>query len=278
VDLPDEIVYYLLTRNRLHFGQAQGTPFTLPLFTNHLDRQASMETAELILTGDYSTSELSDIQALLLHHCQSKHLDALSLLITEAEFISKFKIWKESTSTLPSGLHLGHYKALVSRNNADLDTDEGKLIEKQRKELISAHVAMINYSLLRSYSYSRWKNVVNVMIEKEPGNSKVHRLRVIHLYEADYNFLLQAKWRGLISHAESNDLLHPGQYGSCPPLAMKVFGKCELLLMEVIVLESRPAAWYGCITVSSSSSLRFFHISLRMARNFFCGLSCLGRL
>lgn len=216
VDLPDEIVYYLLLQNRLHFGQAHGTPFTLPLFTNRLEWKASTETAELILTGDYTNSELSDIQLLLLQHCQNQHLDALPMLVTEAEFVSKFKIWNERTSTSPSGLHLGHYKALVSWNDADLDTEEGKLIEQQRKELIKAHVAMINYLLLQSHSYSRWKNVVNVMIKKEPGNSKIHRLRVIHLYEADYNFLLQEKWCGLISHAEERNLLHPGQYGSCP--------------------------------------------------------------
>lgn len=99
----------------------------------------------------------------------------------------------------PSGLHhLGHNKALVLHNNANLKTDEGKAVEVKRMELISAYVAMINYSLKHSYSYKRWQNVVNVMIKKETGNSKVHRLCVIHIYEADYNFLLQAKWHALI--------------------------------------------------------------------------------
>jgi hypothetical protein len=214
VDLPDEIVYYLLMRNRLHFGQAHGTPFTEPTFTHHLDWAASTETAELILEGDFDTTELSDIQALLMKHCARLHQDVLPLSITEAQFISKFKLWKENTSTSPSGLHLGHYKALVLRNDADVSTEEGQAIERQRKELIAAHVAMINYALRHSYSYHRWKNVVNVMIQKEPGNSKVHRLRVIHIYEADYNFLLQAKWRDLLQHAEQHELLHPGQYGS----------------------------------------------------------------
>jgi hypothetical protein len=216
VDLPDEIVYYLLTRNRLHFGQAHGTPFTLPLLSEKIDWQASTATAELILDGEYKDSELSDLQALLIKHCQSQHVDVLPLPITEAEFVSKFRGWKEGTSTSPSGLHLGHYKALVLRHDGDPTTDEGKAIESQRKELIRAHVSMINYALRHAYSYTRWKNVVNVMIEKEPGNSKVHRLRVIHIYEADYNFLLQAKWRNMISHAETNSLLHPGQYGSRP--------------------------------------------------------------
>jgi hypothetical protein len=77
----------------------------------------------------------------------------LPLYITPAEFISKFKIWDENTSTSPSGLHLGHYKALVLRNDADLDTEEGKALESKRNDLVRAHVAMINYSLKHSYSF-----------------------------------------------------------------------------------------------------------------------------
>ena len=54
------------------------------------------------------------------------------------------------------------------------------------------------------------------MIAKDPGTPKIHRLRVIHLYEADYNLLLATKWRQGIHHAEDNNLLHPGLYGSRP--------------------------------------------------------------
>jgi hypothetical protein len=73
---------------------------------------------------------------------------------------------------------------------------------------------MINYSIPHAYSYRWWKQVVNVMIEKEPGNARVHRLCVIHIYEADYNLLLQAKWQEMICTEECNKTLHPGQYGS----------------------------------------------------------------
>ena len=51
---------------------------------------------------------------------------------------------------------------------------------------------------------------------KEPGNNKIHRLRVLHLYEADYNLLLSLKWRELLHQAEDHDLLHHGQFGSRP--------------------------------------------------------------
>jgi hypothetical protein len=233
VDLPNEIVYYLLTRNRLHFGQAHGTPLTTLQFTREINWMASTDSAELILTGDYTSDELTDLQALLLKHCQSPALDALSPQITEAEFISKFKTWNERTSTLPSGLHLGHYKVLVARNNADQSTEEGKATESQQKELIRAHTAMLNYSLRHSYSYKRWQNVVNVMIEKDPGSSKIHQLRVIHIYEADYNFLLQAKWRALIKHWESQQTLHPGQYGGRAGRESKTLVFMEELKTEI---------------------------------------------
>ena len=35
---------------------------------------------------------------------------------------------------------------------------------------------------------------------KQPGNHKIHRLRVIHLYEHDYNLLLAVEWCSLIHH------------------------------------------------------------------------------
>jgi hypothetical protein len=54
------------------------------------------------------------------------------------------------------------------------------------------------------------------MLQKEAGNSKIHRLRVIHLYEADYNLILGLKWRELMHAAEDEQLLNDGQYGSRP--------------------------------------------------------------
>ena len=54
------------------------------------------------------------------------------------------------------------------------------------------------------------------MIEKEPGNHKIHRLRVIHLYEADYNLLLCVKWRTAVHHAMRNKTLNPNQKGGTP--------------------------------------------------------------
>jgi hypothetical protein len=54
------------------------------------------------------------------------------------------------------------------------------------------------------------------VLEKDPETPKIHRLRVIHLYEADYNLILGVKWRALLHHACHRCLMNPSQYGSQP--------------------------------------------------------------
>jgi hypothetical protein len=60
--------YRMGLRNRLHFGQAEGTPLTLPPFSTDLDWEVSTATAELIVEDAYSNDELTDIQELLFVH------------------------------------------------------------------------------------------------------------------------------------------------------------------------------------------------------------------
>ena len=83
-------------------------------------------------------------------------------------------------------------------------------------ELFDLHLNMINYSLERGYSYHRWQKIVNTMLFKDPDNVKIHRTRVIHIYEVDYNMVLGLKWRMALYQAEALKELNDGQYGSRP--------------------------------------------------------------
>ena len=54
------------------------------------------------------------------------------------------------------------------------------------------------------------------MIYKKQGNVKIHRLKVIHIYEVDYNFLVRVVRREAIQHVQQLGKIKQGQYGGWP--------------------------------------------------------------
>jgi hypothetical protein len=74
---------------------------------------------------------------------------------------------------------------------------------------------------------------MNVMILKEPGNTKIHCLRVIHIYEADDNLLLGVKWRQLLHQAKDQGLINDGCYGSRPGREARIVVFMEIMQMEI---------------------------------------------
>ena len=217
IDTPAEIESRLLQRNQKHFGQAEGTFPTQQPFSEWVDWGASSHTAELILEGAWESSELDELQQCLLRHMERRtELDTITDIITVEEWRGKIQSWPETTTTSPSGFHLSHSKALLAAHDLDPETEEAQELEKKRNELIEWQVKLLNGAIKNRYSLERWQKIVNVMILKEPGNIKIHRLRVIHLYEQDYNLLLAVKWRKLIQHGAKHQLLHNSQFGAVP--------------------------------------------------------------
>ena len=143
-------------------------------------------------------------------------LDSIPDILTIEEWMGKILAWKEATSTSPSGFHLTHSKALVAKHDLPLDTPEGAALESKQLTLIDWQVRLLNLAIKHVYSFHRWQTIVNVMILKEPGNNKIHRLRVLHIYEHDYNLILAVKWRHLIYAGTFARTLNAGQYGAVP--------------------------------------------------------------
>jgi len=211
-----EIEEHLLKRNRAHFGQAQGTPLTVYPLNQVINFEASTATTDLILDGRFTHEDLNDTTSLLIDHLQRVSVPAVNSRLTLSEFEGKIKSWTEKTSTSPSGVHLGHYKACFTPHIYPSKKTECATFDAKRQQILLAHVALINYAIDHSYSYTRWQKIVTMMIEKEKGNVKLHRLRVIHIYEADYNLLLCIKWRQVLHHASSHGTLNSSQYGGRP--------------------------------------------------------------
>jgi exonuclease III len=251
LDVPTEILTALQDRNRSHFGQAHGTPFTVPPLQDHLNFDGvSGPYVKEVLSGTYDIDQIPDesTRQLLSKLSNSCAIDTEEspekAWITAKEVRDKLKVWAESTSTSPSKLHLGHYKTLISDHkytHAKTKVEEAlkKEIDQKQRELLDLHVTMMNYALSRGYSYTRWQTVANTMILKEVGNFKIHRTRVIHIYEADYNLILGVKWRKALHSAESKGILNSGQFGSRPSRNAHDPVFIELLQREISIVSRR---------------------------------------
>jgi len=119
------------------------------------------------------------------------------------DYICGWKKAKEKTSSSPSGIHFGHY-----------------IVGIEEQVVAKLNQLMATIPMLTGISPTRWRMTLNVMLEKLAGNCWVEKLRIIMLFEADFNS--NNKWLGrtLMKQAASKHILAEQQYGSCKGKAM----------------------------------------------------------
>jgi hypothetical protein len=119
--------------------------YSLPLVQQRL--KASALAAHLADLRFKKESRLPALQARLTR--AAADLDTIPAELTMADFQGKIKAWKETTSTSPSGRHLGRYKALFGKNKYDRNEDEymyTELLQKQ-KAIASFVLSIINFCI-----------------------------------------------------------------------------------------------------------------------------------
>jgi hypothetical protein len=222
IDDPQQVVAVLQARNQKHFRQAEGTPFTTREF-GKIPFDGSGPVADAVLDGTYKSSD-PVVQLLLdeLFRPANNVLPRIADLLSAVT--DRFKKWGKTTSVSPfSKRYLTQYISLIRiirepskhQDTPPILPPAAQALASIAKELLQLHVSLLQLGIQHKHSYSRWQRVANLMLEKDFGIPKIHRLRIIHLYEADLNLLMGIYFaRVLVRHIESNHRFNDGCYGN----------------------------------------------------------------
>lgn len=201
IDNIDEMNKRLYDRNRLHFSQAHGTPCTTASIIDILGENGTTDAAQRILLGDIPDDLPKPLE--YLFQAMKSTTPMLDSHYALDDMIQGFSKWRENTTTSPSGKHLGIYKALTNAHLFQLRTDDelkNQPINTNSTIISTPSLAttllqiqnnILNLAIKHEHVLERWKLVHNFFIEKIPGKPLLTKLRVIHIYEADYNILLK---------------------------------------------------------------------------------------
>ncbi len=205
----------LLHRNIKHLGQAQGTAFTtLPISEAH-----GYDSSLQPILG---TQTLTGANTILQKLSDDNQFNPIDDDITFKEIQKGFRSWSDDTSTSSSGRHLGHYRCLLIPDPIDQDDKATELQDSDPEPPLGERILQVYFwvmiaALRTGTSLTRWQRSSTAMIEKLPGVPRINKLRVIHLYEADYNLLLKITlWRKLVWNAHQANILNDGQAESLP--------------------------------------------------------------
>jgi hypothetical protein len=127
----------------------------------------------------------------------------ISPVVTTEDFISCFGCVADKTSSSPSVLHVGHYLACT-----DMKDELSGL-------LTAVHAAMMSIPLAEGFCPERWRQAIDIMLEKIPGVPRINKLRIIQLLEADMNQVLRSACARNISKLaqDTPGIISEHQYG-----------------------------------------------------------------
>jgi Reverse transcriptase (RNA-dependent DNA polymerase) len=212
-----EIEKELLLRNIEHFGQANDTPFGSSPLLDILEYEGINNAVQNMIQNKHIPQELDNqpeyVKKILEKLSDGENLPVIDKDNIYEEFCEGFKKWKKRTTTSPSGRHLGHYKILLK---IGVEDDNNKTINVSSKIMDVYYKIFMSVAEIRT-TLKRWCSISTCMIEKIKNCPRIDKLRVIHLFEADYNLLLKIVWaRKLVWNSNDNNRLHQGQAGSRP--------------------------------------------------------------
>jgi hypothetical protein len=197
VDTKAALESRILARNKKHFAQAQGTTFThepfLSMTPDNIGQHFDLDGNPINLPAGTFTETTTVLK--LLRAAFADRPPGIDHKVSFDDFIGSFLHWHEKTSTSPSGRHLGLYKSLItahcdSGKEFQDCSDDAPSIQNKATAVLDAIHRILTGVAQRGLYLQRWIFVINAMIYKKAGVLELDELRVIHLFEADFNLLV----------------------------------------------------------------------------------------
>jgi hypothetical protein len=167
----DTLEDHLIKRNVEQLSHAGATPFGYTDLGKDLGHTGDSQMAQDIYDGTLEHDALSDgsINAIVVQLRKHPAIDnILKPVVTPEDFKSAFKCVPEKTASSFSGIGVHHYKACAE------GSDDG-LADIQ----VEVQGSMMTVLLDTGFCPERWKQAVDVMLEKVPGIPRSDKLIII---------------------------------------------------------------------------------------------------
>ena len=197
VDDMDQVTLLISQILIKHFGQSTGTPFANAYWKSKLSDPNFQQT---LLDGNfcYDDSLPQEANDLLQSFSSKPNVKEIPLLPKWTDFTKFISNSKEKTSSSPSGRHYGHYKSLLH----------------SAPTILRGIFKILCLSLQHGIVLNRWKKTITTVICKDDDTPFIHRLRPLHIVEAELQFFSKCQWsHKLINQAEHNHQISPAQFG-----------------------------------------------------------------
>ena len=235
------------TAKRFKQPQSDSTPFATGERSSRLGRICTSDDAEKILAGtyDYQLEDLSDEARHWLLHLKYKTKPDHPMIdthISTEEWVRGWSKMRESTASAPNG-HFGHYKTAAVAARLPEDHPD------HFPELAAIYAKLVSLPLKHGFAPEEWKQCVDAVLEKIPGRPIIEKLRIVMLFDAQFNFALKLIFgRRMIYHAEDNRFFGNANHGSRPGRQVQ-----DALLEKTLMYEHARLTRTSLITVDNDA-------------------------
>ena len=193
----------IMENNTKRFRLTENTPPMQEPLLSDLGYLGDTPEAEMIMDGTYVCPPGVDEYTQDFFQCLRRPEwiapgSQIRTTFTKEDFQAYWKAVSEWISSSISGLHFGHYKAVIKNDY-----------------ISEIHAVFTDIAVNAGFSLPRWQRGLTVMLEKKAGLILVVKLRAILLMEADFNYANKEIFgRRMMWFAEDHNMLPDEAYGS----------------------------------------------------------------